>query len=131
MDEKQQERELLTNNNKTTQQYPLQSNPPPAYQDLTISIKPIDYSKQDDYLVCSIINLVFCGICLGIPALIYSIKAREKYRFGRYQEAQDNARTAKKFNIAAFVIGSVCFIFAIVIHIIFFYFLNSFSYGRG
>ena len=42
MDEKQQERELLTNN-KTPQQYPSQSNPPPAYQDLTISIKPVDY----------------------------------------------------------------------------------------
>jgi hypothetical protein len=82
-------------------------------------------------LVCSIINLVFCGICLGVPALIYSIKAREKYRFGRYQEAKENARTAKKFNIAAFVIGSICFIFGVIMHFLFFYAAISTSYGDG
>jgi hypothetical protein len=73
-------------------------------------------------------NLIFCGVCLGVPALIYSIKARENYHFGRYQEAKENARTAKKFNIAGFVIGSICFIFGVIMQFLFFYTAISSSY---
>ena len=116
--EKLQEVVLLNNN--YTPQYPTQSNPP-AYQDVTIRIKPVDYSKQNDYLACSILNLFFCGICLGIPALIFSIKARDNYRFGKYLEAKDNAGTAKKLNIIAFAIGSICFVLAIIFNFLLLY----------
>ena len=82
-------------------------------------------------MVSTIINLIFCGIFLGVPALIYSIKSRENYSFGRYQEAKQNARTAKKFNIAGFVIGSICFIFGVIMQFLFFYAAISTSYEEG
>ena len=72
------------------------------------------YTKQEDYLILSILNLLCCTICLGIPALIFSIRAREQYRLGMILEAKDNAKTAYKMNIAGITIGLIIFIFVLI-----------------
>ena len=79
-----------------------QTDNPPQYQ--AVTIKTIS-SKQSDYLFCSILNLVCCCFCLGLPALIYSIKAREQFRSGFSLEAKDNAKIAKNLNIFGTLLG--------------------------
>ena len=86
----------------------------------TPRIKQIDYSKNDDYLCCSIFNLLCCCFWLGIPALIFSIKAREKYRLGLLNEATSDAKLAKKFNTIGIVLGSILLVLGLVINIIYF-----------
>jgi hypothetical protein len=56
-------------------------------------------------LFYSILNLVFCCFCLGIPALIFSIKAHEQFRSGFSLEAKDNAKMAKKLNTLGLIFG--------------------------
>ena len=88
---------------------------PPAYHELVRQPKVVHiYTKQDDHLALSIFNLLCCTICLGIPALIFSIRAREQYRLGRTLEATDNAKTAYKLNIAGITIGILLLIFLFV-----------------
>ena len=60
-----------------------------------------------DYLYCSIFNLICCFFWLGIPALVFSVIARENYRSGNYINGQCYANIAKKINIAGIAIGSV------------------------
>ena len=104
-------------NNTTTSHVTSQLDTPPAYQETTIRIKPVDYTEQKDYLIFSIFNIFCCGVLLGLPALICSIKARNNYRSSRHVEATKNAGIAKKLNIAGFVIGSICIIIIIVIRL--------------
>ncbi len=93
--------------------YDLNSAPPP-YQETTIQIKDIDYSNQNDYFCFSIFTLIFCGFFLGLPALIFSVKAREKFRTKKFIEGQINAKVARKLNIIGVCMGlilSVIFIY--------------------
>ena len=55
--------------------------------------------------------MLCCFFLLGIPALIFSLKAREQYRSGRFQDAQENARTSRKLNIIGIVIGSIAIVY--------------------
>ena len=80
---------------------------PPPYQETTVKIKPIDYTNQKDYLCFSIFNLIFCGFFLGLPALLFSVKAREKFRTGRIIEGQINAKVSRTLNICAVCMGLI------------------------
>ncbi len=62
-----------------------------------------------DYMVWSILELLFCCLPFGIVGLIYSIQANSAKTSGRYQEALDNAEKAKKFLIYGIVGWAVCF----------------------
>jgi hypothetical protein len=63
--------------------------------------------------------MLCCFFWLGIPALIFSLKAREQYRSGRYQDAQGNARTSRTLNIIGIVIGSIAVVLSILLVIVF------------
>ncbi len=89
---------------------------PPAYQETTVQIKEIDYdySNQNDYFFFSIFTLISCGFFLGLPGLIFSVKAREKFRTKKFTEGQINANVARKLNIIGVCMGlilSVIFIY--------------------
>ncbi len=75
----------------------------------------VENLKNEDYLCCSIFNLICCVCFLGIPALIFSLKAKRRYRLGREEEAKNSASTARSLNIAGILIGIVfIFIYAIL-----------------
>ena len=96
--EKETTQNVIVFNNS---QYPYET----TYDQITI--KQLNYSKKEDYLGFSIFNMLCCVCCLGLPAIIFSVKAREQYRSGRFELAQDNADTAKKLNITGIIIGSI------------------------
>ena len=111
-------------------QYPYETNPP-AYQQPTERVKQVNYSKKDDYLCCSIFNMLCCVFFLGIPALIFSLKAREQYRNGRFELAEENASIAKKLNIAGIVIGSLVIAATIILIILQVFVLAAIFAGIG
>jgi hypothetical protein len=88
----------------------IETNPPPYS---TIRVNPSAAAnknnnknlKRKDYLFFSIFNLICWSTFMGIPALIFSIKAREQYQLGLFKQAEDNAKTAKKLNLIGLVVG--------------------------
>lgn len=75
-------------------------------------------AKKDDYLVCSIINTIFCFFWLGIPAIICSCQAKDRYKFGDIAGGRSSASTAKILNIVGFVLGGICWLIAIIVIIL-------------
>jgi hypothetical protein len=65
--------------------------------------------------------MLCCVCCLGVPAIIFSVKARDQYRIGRFELAQNNADTAKKLNIIGIIIGSII-IFPLIIYLLYRFF---------
>jgi heme/copper-type cytochrome/quinol oxidase subunit 2 len=82
----------------------------PSYQDVSAQVY---VDKVDDYLVYSILNLVFCYGFFGIIAVIFSCRARDNNLIGQKVAAREEAQKAKMFNIIGLVVG-------IIISIIFF-----------
>ncbi|XP_037111010.1 interferon-induced transmembrane protein 3-like [Syngnathus acus] len=56
-----------------------------------------------DYIILSLFSFVYMGnpFCLGLVALIFSIKARDRKLVGDMEGAQRHAYTAKRFNLLA------------------------------
>ncbi|XP_049578568.1 dispanin subfamily A member 2b [Syngnathus scovelli] len=56
-----------------------------------------------DYIILSLFSFVYMGnpFCLGLVALIFSIKARDRKLLGDMEGAQKHAYTAKRFNLLA------------------------------
>ena len=65
-------------------------------------------------LGCSIFNLVCCFCWLGIPAIIFSIKAKERARNGQLVEARSEAKIASILNIVGIALGSIASVIAII-----------------
>ena len=82
------------------QQYPPSNfppNSPPIYH-------PSPTEENPDHLILSILTLLFCWcFCLTIPALVYSIKSRDSYRRGRFDDANSKGKKAKNLAIAAII----------------------------
>ena len=77
--------------------------------------------KQKDYLKFSILNTIFCFWFLGIPALICSLRARNKFRKGETFDAIESASSAKLFNIIGIAMGSMIGITTVLITFILFF----------
>ncbi|XP_074534145.1 dispanin subfamily A member 2b-like [Halichoeres trimaculatus] len=85
--------------------YPAQPGGPVVVQSTTVTIVN-DPSK--DHIIWSLFNfLYFNPCCVGLAALIYSIKARDRRMVGDLEGAQHHASTAFKFNIVA---STVCMV---------------------
>ena len=83
---------------------------PPAYEEQTIKLHKLNiekHSKNNDYMFFSIFNLLCCFCWFGIPALIFSVKARRKFRSGELEEAREHAKVAKMLNIAGVIISTI------------------------
>ncbi|XP_054892513.1 dispanin subfamily A member 2b-like [Poeciliopsis prolifica] len=71
-----------------------------------------------DYLVWSLWNLVYGNIfCLGLVALVYSVKARDRKMVGDEDGARHHASTARALNIAATVLTFLAIFLSIVVPI--------------
>lgn len=81
-----------------------------------------------DYLIISVLNSIFCCICLGIPALIFSVKTKEATKYGHFQKAFEYSRKSMKFNILAFVLGLLAILIFFFFHHIF---VNHILYNRN
>ncbi|XP_062895189.1 dispanin subfamily A member 2b-like [Mobula hypostoma] len=71
-----------------------------------------------DHLPWSIFNLFYMNFCcLGLTAMVYSIKSRDRKVVGDIEGARQYGSTARSLNIAATVIGviSVVIILAVII----------------
>uniref|UniRef100_A0A8C6X268 Uncharacterized protein n=1 Tax=Naja naja TaxID=35670 RepID=A0A8C6X268_NAJNA len=85
---------------------------------------PYQYPKATsspvrDYVVWSLFSFTTCNCCcLGLFALFYSIKSRDRKVLGDPEGAANHGRTAKYLNIAAVTITIIVYIIFIIILII-------------
>ncbi len=73
-----------------------------------------------DYLIWSILSILFCFWPLGVYAIILSNDVKSLWNNGRYQEAKDKSDSAKKMNIICLIIGCAKWLFVIIFLIIYF-----------
>ena len=64
-----------------------------------------------DWLIPSILTIIFCAWPLGIPALIFAIKANGSKKRGDWAAAAQQAKTARLFVILSVVLGIVVWIY--------------------
>ncbi|XP_072447868.1 dispanin subfamily A member 2b-like [Chiloscyllium punctatum] len=64
-----------------------------------------------DYLVWSLFNLSYMNFfCLGLVAVLFSVKSRDRKMDGDFDQARTYARKARILNIVASVLSSLVFI---------------------
>jgi predicted RNA-binding Zn-ribbon protein involved in translation (DUF1610 family) len=66
---------------------------------------PTYITPPPDYLIWSILSLVFCCVPLGIVALIYSIQCKSAIAAGRYNDAVKHSKTAFQWNLVSLIAG--------------------------
>ncbi|XP_008409391.1 interferon-induced transmembrane protein 1-like [Poecilia reticulata] len=94
---------------------PGQPGGPTGVQHTVVNV-PTEPTK--DYLVWSLWNFVYGNIfCLGLAALIYSVKARDRKMVGDQNGAIGHASTAQVLNIVATVLTSLIVFLVIVVPI--------------
>ncbi|KAJ0069943.1 hypothetical protein NL108_017524 [Boleophthalmus pectinirostris] len=70
-----------------------------------------------DHFVWSLWSFICCNpLCLGLAALIYSVKARDRKVVGDIEAARSHGSTARDLNIAATVITSLIVVIVILIY---------------
>jgi hypothetical protein len=74
--------------------------------------------KPRDYLIWSILNLLFGNLIFGLIALFYSIKTRNKVRDQMLGEAQITSKRALIFNIIATITMIFAYILIIVLSVV-------------
>lgn len=90
--------------------------PPPPYPAAASAAPapaPMDASGAPvrDWLIPSILSIIFCAWPLGIPALIFAIKANGSKKRGDMGAAAQQAKTARLFVILSVVLGIVVWIY--------------------
>ncbi|XP_058015022.1 dispanin subfamily A member 2b-like [Ahaetulla prasina] len=69
-----------------------------------------------DHVIWSLFSLSWCNCCcLGLVALLYSIKSRDRKVLGDPEAAASYGRTAKYLNIAALMITIIVYIIFMII----------------
>ncbi|OCT83861.1 dispanin subfamily A member 2b [Xenopus laevis] len=82
---------------------------PPQAQSTVVNIQSSE-KPQRDYLVWSIFNLIhfnFC--CLGLLALVFSVKSRDRKQLRDTSGAKHYASTSRSLNIATTVLSILTF----------------------
>ncbi|XP_074645970.1 uncharacterized protein LOC141902227 [Tubulanus polymorphus] len=80
----------------------------------TVVVQPaIINDPPNDYLICSILALIFCCWCFAIPAVIHACSSRDAARAGDLNGALHNSSKAKTWMIVSLVTG-------ILLHLIWF-----------
>uniref|UniRef100_A0A3Q3ACD0 Interferon-induced transmembrane protein 1-like n=1 Tax=Kryptolebias marmoratus TaxID=37003 RepID=A0A3Q3ACD0_KRYMA len=101
---------------------------PTGVQYTTVNI-PAEPPK--DYIIWSFINSFYGNVfCLGLAAFIFSIKARDRKVVGDHQGAQHYGSTARCLNIWATVLTSIFFYILMLVIILVFGHVISYSYGN-
>lgn len=92
------------------------------------------YSKPNDYLFFSLFNAFFCCCCVGIVAVIHSMRAREANRnpsSENEERASENSKKALKLNLIALALGACVFLFLAILYIILSYAYEGFKKVYG
>ncbi|XP_029009739.1 interferon-induced transmembrane protein 1 [Betta splendens] len=91
---------------------PGQPGAPALVQYTTVNV-PAEPPK--DHIIWSLFCFVYSNpCCLGLAALIYSIKARDRKMLGDIQGAKTYAATARQLNIASTILAAVGFFIFII-----------------
>lgn len=99
---------------KETRPRPGVTEVPPAYPAATpVASAPVDASGAPvrDWLIPSILSIIFCAWPLGIPALVFAIRANGSKKRGDMAAAAQQAKTARLFVILSVVLGIVVWIY--------------------
>jgi len=99
---------------KETRPRPGAVEPPPAYPAAPpppMAAAATDAPKVFDWLIPSILSIIFCAWPLGIPALVFAIKANGSKKRGDMAAAAQQAKTARLFVILSVVLGIVVWIY--------------------
>uniref|UniRef100_A0A803JKC7 Uncharacterized protein n=1 Tax=Xenopus tropicalis TaxID=8364 RepID=A0A803JKC7_XENTR len=91
---------------------------PSQPQSTVVNIQPSE-EPQKDHLVWSIFNLVYCNFCcLGLLALLFSVKSRDRKQFRDTSGAKHYATTSRSLNIATTVLSILCFLIFIILYFV-------------
>ncbi|XP_054896784.1 interferon-induced transmembrane protein 1-like [Poeciliopsis prolifica] len=94
---------------------PGQPGGPTGFQHVVVNVPA---EPQKDYLVWSLCTFVYANFCcLGLGALIYSVRARDRKVVGDQNGAKRDASCARVFNIVATVLTSLTLFIVIVVQI--------------
>ncbi len=77
----------------------------------TTPVTPSETPREgtvENYLVQSILCLLFCGTIFAIPAIVYAAQVNPKLRSGDYEGAVQASKDAKKWCVISFCLGLVC-----------------------
>ncbi|XP_010775386.1 dispanin subfamily A member 2b-like, partial [Notothenia coriiceps] len=78
----------------------------------TVSVPP---EPPKDHIIWSLCCFLYSNpFCLGLAALIYSIKARDRKVVGDMEGARHYGSTAQWLNISATVLGSIMIVISII-----------------
>lgn len=72
------------------------------------------YAKPNNNLVWAILTTLFCCLPFGIVSIVYASKVDGLYTAGDYQGAQQAADSAKKWALAAAIVGGIVIIIYVV-----------------
>ncbi|XP_025765082.1 dispanin subfamily A member 2b isoform X2 [Oreochromis niloticus] len=91
---------------------------PTVIQQTAVNIntdKPVIIEYPQDHIMWSICCFVYANpFCLGLVALLYSIKARDRKVAGDVDGARRYGSTARNLNIAATIIAAIGFLIFII-----------------
>uniref|UniRef100_A0A3Q2NU84 Dispanin subfamily A member 2b-like n=1 Tax=Fundulus heteroclitus TaxID=8078 RepID=A0A3Q2NU84_FUNHE len=99
---------------------------PRVVQHTTVNILS---EPQKDHLVWSLCSFVYANVCcLGLAALVFSVKARDQKMVGDLAGAQSYASTARILNIVATVLISLIVFIGIIVLAVVVNEMNSYQY---
>ncbi|XP_006818007.1 uncharacterized protein LOC102802427 [Saccoglossus kowalevskii] len=107
--------------------------PPPAYdsyqqeqhleqfpvfaQETAYKLYPVEKPPRD-YLIFSIVTLIFFSRIIGIVALIKSMEVRNAISLGQRDRANRSSTSALRLNIAGVIIGTFAMIILIILFVV-------------
>ncbi|XP_061922781.1 interferon-induced transmembrane protein 1 [Entelurus aequoreus] len=92
----------------------------------------IGREKPRDYILYSLISFIYLGnpCCLGLAAMFYSIRARDRKVAGDIEGTKANGTTALHFNIAATVLFCLLVLVFIITMSVFLHNVFHYRYFR-
>uniref|UniRef100_A0A8C6SGM0 Uncharacterized protein n=1 Tax=Neogobius melanostomus TaxID=47308 RepID=A0A8C6SGM0_9GOBI len=80
------------------------------------SVLEVHREMPKDHFVWSLLSFIYCNpCCLGLVALIHSIKARDRKVLGDIEGAHNYASTARTLNIISTVLFCIYVVIAIIL----------------
>lgn len=86
--------------------------------------------KPDNWLVWAILCTVFCCPPFGVVGIVYAAQVDSYWNQGRFDEAEDAAKKAKKFTLIGVICSAVlCFLYIAVYAVLFLFGVSIASIG--
>ncbi|KAE8606973.1 hypothetical protein XENTR_v10010950 [Xenopus tropicalis] len=95
---------------------PVRGTTSPQVQATAVTIEIMDLQGERDHLVWSVFNTAYMNICcLGLLALVFSVKSRDRKILGDSNGAQSYGSSARAANIVASLLSIVAYIITLVV----------------